>query len=65
RPLSRRLLPLPPGIEPAAGHPQLPAQPGHRVSISKLIDQAKPLGGSCSYRKRKTFGLGQSALPPA
>lgn len=45
RPLSQHLLPLPPGEVAAPGYPQLPAQPGHRVLISELIDQAKPLGG--------------------
>jgi hypothetical protein len=63
RPLSRSLLPLPPGVVAAAGHPQLPAQPGHRVAISEFIDQAKPLGGSCSFAKcaaaslKKSFSL--------
>ena len=51
RSLSRRLLPLPPGVETTAGNAQLPAQPGHRVLNGQLIDQAKPLGGSCSLAK--------------
>jgi hypothetical protein len=65
-PLSRRLLPLPPGIEPAPGHRQLPTQPGERVLSGKLIDQAKPLGGSCSFAKcaaaslKKSFSLRSS-----
>ena len=25
--------------------------------LGQLVDQAKPLGGSCSQRKRKPFGL--------
>ena len=63
RPLSRRLLPLPPGVVATAGHPQLPAQPGHGVLSGELIDQAKPLGGSCSLAKcaaaslKKSFSL--------
>ena len=65
RTLSRLILALPPVIVAASCHPQLTAQPGHPVLISELLDQAKPLGGSCSYRKRKPFELGPSALPPA
>jgi len=63
RPLSRRLLLPPPGVEAAAGHTQLPAQPGDRVLSGQLIDQAKPLGGSCSLAKcaaaslKKSFSL--------
>jgi hypothetical protein len=37
RPLSRRLLPLPPGIEAIASHAQLPAEPGDGVLINELI----------------------------
>jgi hypothetical protein len=50
-PTARVLLSLPPGIEAAARHTQLPAQPGHRQAIRQLADQAKPLGGSCSFAK--------------
>jgi hypothetical protein len=50
-PTARVLLSLPPDIEAAAGHTQLPAQPGHRKAIRQLADQAKPLGGSCSFAK--------------
>jgi hypothetical protein len=50
-PTARVLLSLPPGIEAAAGHTQLPAQPGHRTAIRQVADQAKPLGGSCSFAK--------------
>ncbi len=63
---SRRLLPLPPGVETTAGHAQLPAQPGHRVGTYELIDQPKPLGGSCSFAKcaaaslKKSFSLRSS-----
>ncbi len=49
RPLSWRLLPLSSGEVAAAGHPQQPAQPGDGVLTGELIDQAKPLGGSCSF----------------
>ncbi len=45
------VLPLPPGIQAAARHTQLPAKPGHRQAIRQLADQAKPLGGSCSFAK--------------
>ena len=68
RPLSRRRLPLPPGIEDTAGHAQLLAQPGNRVMTCELIDQAKPLGGSCSFAKcaavslKKSFSLLSSRL---
>jgi len=48
RPLPRRLLPLPPGLVATAGQIQLPAQPGDGMPISKLINQAKPFGDSCS-----------------
>ena len=62
-PWARILLPLPPGIEAAAGHTQLPAKPGHRKAIRQLTDQPKPLGGSCSFAKcaaailKKSFSL--------
>ncbi len=62
-PTARVLLSLPPGIEAAARHTQLPAQPGHRKAIRQLADQAKPLGGSCSLAKcaaaslKKSFSL--------
>jgi hypothetical protein len=51
RTLSRRLMPLPPGVEPTAVQAQLPAQPGDRVLVGQLVDQAKPLGDSCSLAK--------------
>jgi len=51
RTLSRRLLPLPPGVEATAGHAKLPAQPGVRVLVGQLVDQAKPPGDSCSFVK--------------
>jgi len=62
-PWARVVLPLPPGVEAAAGHTQLPAEPGHRNAIRQLADQAKPLGGSCSLAKcaaaslKKSFSL--------
>jgi len=62
-PYARVRLPLPPGVEAAAGHTQLPAEPGHRKAIRQLADQAKPLGGSCSLAKcaaaslKKSFSL--------
>jgi hypothetical protein len=61
--LSRRLLPLPPCVVATAGHAQLPAQPGDGVLLGQLIDQANPLGGSCSLAKcaaaslKKSFSL--------
>jgi hypothetical protein len=55
---SRRLLPLPPGVEATAGHTQLPAQPGHRVATWELIDQAKPLGGSAPAASGSPSGQG-------
>lgn len=63
RTLSRLLLPLPPGVETTTSHAQLPAKPGHRVAACELVDQAKPLGGSCSFAKcaaaslKKSFSL--------
>ena len=60
---SRRLLPLPPGVEATAGHAQLPAQPGNGVLICQLLNQAKPFGDSCSLAKcaaaslKKSFSL--------
>ncbi len=65
-PSARVLLPLPPGIEAAEGHSQLLAQPGHRKAIRQGLDQAKPLGGSCSFAKcaaaslKKSFSLRSS-----
>jgi len=62
-PWARVVLPLPPGVEAAAGHTQLPAEPGHRKAIRQLADQAKPRGGSCSLAKcaaaslKKSFSL--------
>lgn len=58
RTLSRRHLPLPlpSGVKTTAGHAQLPAQPGDRVLLGQLLDQAKPFGDT---------SLSQSALPPA
>ncbi len=62
-PWTRVVLPLPPGVEAAAGHAQLPAQPGHRKAVRQLADQPKPLGGSCSFAKcaaaslKKSFSL--------
>jgi hypothetical protein len=51
-PLSRWcLLPVLPGVVTAAGHSQPAAEPGDGVLIGELIDQAKPLGGSCSLAK--------------
>jgi hypothetical protein len=52
-------VPLTPGIEAAAGHSQLLAQPEHRKAVRQGLDQAKPLCGSCSHRKRKPCGLGK------
>jgi hypothetical protein len=49
--MARVLLSLTPGIEAAARHTKLPAQPGHTKAIRQLADQAKPLGGSCSFAK--------------
>ncbi len=56
RSLSRRLLPLPPGVETTAGHAQLPAQPGHRVTTCELIDQRNLSAAAAPW---------QSVLPPA
>ena len=63
-PLSWRcLLPVLPGVVTAAGHSQPATQPGNGVLISELIDQAIPLGGSCSLAKcaaaslKKSFSL--------
>ena len=60
RTLSRGLLPLPPGVDAAAGHAQLPAQRGDGVLLGQLIDQAKPLGGSCSLAKCASASLKKS-----
>ncbi len=46
RPLSRRLVPLSPGVVTAAGHANLPSQPGDGAAAFQVVDQAKPLGGS-------------------
>ena len=57
------LLPLPPGVETAASHTQLPAEPGRGEAVGEGLDQAKPLGGSCSFAKcaaaslKKSFSL--------
>ena len=65
-PWARVLLPLPPGIEAAAGHTQLAAEPGNGEALTKRLDQAKPLGGSCSFAKcaaaslKKSFSLRSS-----
>jgi len=60
-PLSRRrLLPALPGVVTAAGHSQSAAVPGDGVLISQLIDQAKPLGGSCSLTKGAAASLKKS-----
>lgn len=59
-PFSRHFLPLAPGLETAAGDPQLSAKSGQRVLSSELVDQAKPLGGSCSYAKCAAASLKQS-----
>ncbi len=67
-PWARVVLPLPPGIEATAGHTQLAAQPGHRKTVSQGHDQAKPLGGSCSFAKcaaaslKKSFSLLSSRI---
>ena len=50
-PTARVLLSLPPGLGASTGHAQLPAQPGHREMVCQRCDQAKPLGGSCSFAK--------------
>jgi hypothetical protein len=55
--LSRRILPLPPGVEATAGHAQLPAQPGDGDLSNQLVDKAKPFGGSCSLAKCATASL--------
>jgi len=55
RPLPLRL--LPPGVVSAAGHAQLPAQPAHGEAIHQVVDQAKPLGDSCSFAKRAAANL--------
>lgn len=49
--LSQHLLALQLGLETAAGHTQLPAQPGHRGAISKLINPGKLQGDTCSFAK--------------
>ena len=62
-PWARVLLPLPPGVETAAGQAQLPAEPGRGEAVGEGLDQAKPLGGSCSFAKcaaaslKKSFSL--------
>ena len=62
-PWARVVLPLPPGVETAAGHAQLPAEPGRGEAVGEGLDQAKPLGGSCSFAKcaaaslKKSFSL--------
>jgi len=57
-PLSRWcLLPVLPGVVTAAGHSQPATQPGNGVLINELIDQAKPLGGSCSWAKYAVASL--------
>ena len=52
-----RLLPLPSVVVATAGHIQLPAQPGVGMPISKLINQAKPIGDSCSLAKCAAVSL--------
>lgn len=51
----------------AAGHSQTATEPDDGVLISQLIDQAKPLGGSCSLHPRGAaeWAGGRGALPPA
>ncbi len=49
-PLSRWcLLSVLPGVVTAAGHSKPAAEPGDGVLTCELIDQAKPIGGSCSF----------------
>ena len=45
---ARVLLPLPPGVETAAGHTQLTAELGGGKAIREGLGQAKPLCGTCS-----------------
>ena len=51
-PLAWVLLPLPLGIETAAGYNQLLTQPGRGEAVLEGLDQAKPLVGSCSLHLR-------------
>lgn len=60
-PWPRVVLPLPPGVETAAGHAQLPAEPGSGEAGREGLDQAKPLGGSCSLHLR---GAAEWAVRP-
>ena len=48
---TRVALPLLSGVEAAAGHTQLAAEPGNGKAITEFADQAKPFGGSCSLAK--------------
>ena len=61
RPLPQRL--LPPRVVPAAGHAQLPAQPAHGEAIHQVVDQAEPLGESCSFAKRAAASLKKFLCP--
>ena len=60
---TRVALPLLSGVEAAAGHTQLAAEPGKGTAITEFADQAKPFGGSCSLAKcaaaslKKSFSL--------
>lgn len=60
-PLYRRCL-LPVHLT-AAGHSQPASQPGNGVLMSELIDQAKPLGVSCSLTTRAAASL-KVLFPP-
>jgi hypothetical protein len=51
-PLYRQcLVPVLPGVLTAAVNPRPTVEPGDGVLIAELIDQVKPLGGSCSLAK--------------
>ncbi len=60
---NRIVLPLLGGVEAAAGHTQLPVEPGNGKTITECADQAKLFGGSCSTAKcaaaslKKSFSL--------
>ena len=66
---TRIALPLLSGVEAAAGHTQLAAEPGNGKAITEFADQAKPFGGSCSLAKcaaaslKKSFSLLSSRFP--
>ena len=59
-PTAWALLSLPPDIETAAGYTQLSTEPGRGEAVLAGLDQAKPLGGSCSFAKCAAANLKKS-----